>query len=250
MSAAGGDVAVISAHMRTHLVEDYQLPPDSLCDLRNGLTITDWQHIAPPDLQLLPKAARSGLLLAMGRAVSYKGFEDLLNVLVMLADSGLRLPHAVIAAVTDDPHLTPYQRYLAARITKGEVNATLINRFDPRLRSLLIHPALATVVLPSRVEPFGLIPLEAFVAGATTVATTAGGLAELVTDQTGFPAQPCDPSSLAAAIARALTRSPPWSGPAYGRLGAAWPRPATATTWPCAPFCTGTPRGRSPRPAR
>jgi glycosyltransferase involved in cell wall biosynthesis len=36
------------------------------------------------------------------------------------------------------------------------------------------------------------------------VATTAGGLAELVTNQTGYPARPADPASLAAALTRAL----------------------------------------------
>ncbi|MEV6868278.1 glycosyltransferase family 4 protein [Streptosporangium subroseum] len=209
VSAAGGCVAVISAHMRTHLIDDYRLPAESLSDLPNGLTATDWQRIAPPDLRLLPSAARSGFLLAMGRAVPYKGFDDLLDALVVLANAGVRLPHAVIAAVTDDPHPTPYQRHLLTRITTEKVNATLVNRFDPRLRSLLIHPALAAVVVPSRVEPFGLIPLEAFVAGAApVVATTAGGLAELVTEKTGFPARPRNPASLASAIAKALAISP------------------------------------------
>ncbi|MBC6468657.1 glycosyltransferase [Actinomadura alba] len=36
------------------------------------------------------------------------------------------------------------------------------------------------------------------------IATTAGGLAELVTDQTGYSARPADPASLADALARAL----------------------------------------------
>jgi hypothetical protein len=69
------------------------------------------------------------------------------------------------------------------------------------LRTLLIHPAPAAVVVPSRAEPFGRIPLEAFVAGAApVVATTAGGLAELVTDQTGYSARPADAASLADAL--------------------------------------------------
>ena len=61
-----------------------------------------------------------------------------------------------------------------------------------------------------RAEPFGRIPLEAFAAGAgPVVATTAGGLAELVIDGlTGYTAQPGDPASLAAAISRALACDP------------------------------------------
>ena len=77
-------------------------------------------------------------------------------------------------------------------------------------RSLLAHPALAAVIVPSRAEPFGRIPLEAYAADASPViATTAGGLAEIVTEsRTGYTAAPADPRSLARAISRALAASP------------------------------------------
>ncbi len=63
------------------------------------------------------------------------------------------------------------------------------------------------MVIPSRSEPFGRVPLEAYAAGAApVVATTAGGLAEQVIDGvTGFTAAPADPASLAVAIERALS---------------------------------------------
>ena len=68
----------------------------------------------------------------------------------------------------------------------------------------------ARALVPSRAEPFGRIPLEAYAAGASPViATTAGGLAETVTeDSTGYTAPPADPRALAAAISRALAASP------------------------------------------
>jgi glycosyltransferase involved in cell wall biosynthesis len=142
----------------------------------------------------------------MGRAQPYKGFDDLLDALCLLTARQITLPHALIAAVTENTQPTAYQRHLAQRIRAEQLNATLITRFDPALRTLLAHPALATVVVPSRAEPFGRIPLEAFAAGAApVVATTAGGLAELITDdRTGYTARPADPRSLAAAIHRAL----------------------------------------------
>jgi glycosyltransferase involved in cell wall biosynthesis len=66
------------------------------------------------------------------------------------------------------------------------------------------------VIVASRAEPFGRIPLEAYAAGASpVVATTAGGLAEVVTEgSTGYTALPADPRSLAAAIRRALAATP------------------------------------------
>ena len=88
---------------------------------------------------------------------------------------------------------------------------------QPAIRALLDHPALAAVIVPSRAEPFGRIPLEAYAAGASPViATTAGGLAETVTEPlTGYTASPADPSSLAAAIARALTEGRRLTAPRY-----------------------------------
>ncbi len=61
--------------------------------------------------------------------------------------------------------------------------------------------------MPSRIEPLGRIPLEAFAAGAApVVATTAGGLAETVIDGvTGFSAPPGDVQALAGAVQRALS---------------------------------------------
>lgn len=75
---------------------------------------------------------------------------------------------------------------------------------------LISHRALTAVVVPSRAEPFGRIPLEAFAVGACPViATTAGGLAELVTEsKTGYTGRPGDPRSLAVALRHALAATP------------------------------------------
>jgi glycosyltransferase involved in cell wall biosynthesis len=208
-AAAGGRIAAISPHMRHHLASDYQIPDSALIDLPDGVTATEWQHTTPPDNSLLPARARTGFILAMGRAQPYKGFDDLLDALALLRARHVTLPHVIIAAVTEDTGPSAYQRHLARQITETDLDATLVTRFTPGLRTLLLHPALAAVIVPSRAEPFGRIPLEAFVAGAApVVATTAGGLARLVIDdQTGYSASPADPPSLATAIHRALSAS-------------------------------------------
>jgi glycosyltransferase involved in cell wall biosynthesis len=120
------------------------------------------------------------------------------------------VPHLVLAAVSDNPELATYQQHLAKKITSKGLDVTLLTRFHPDIRRLLAHPALRGVVVPSRAEPFGRVPIEAYAAGATPViATTAGGLAEQVIDgRTGFTAAPEDPTSLAAALRRALALTP------------------------------------------
>lgn len=204
--AGGGRIAAISAHIRHHLSGEYQIPATALIDLPDGVTTAEWRHLATPDIALLPARARTGFMLAMGRACPYKGFDDLLDALCLLKATQISVPHVIVAAVTEDTEPSAYQRHLAQKISAEQLDATLITRFTPALRTLLSHPALAAVLVPSRAEPFGRVPLEAFVAGAApVVATTAGGLAELVIDgRTGYTASPADPQSLASAIRRAL----------------------------------------------
>lgn len=63
-------------------------------------------------------------------------------------------------------------------------------------------------MLPSRYEPFGIVALEATAAGAPLVASTAGGLGEVVVDgETGLSFSPGDVPGIARAV-RALLADP------------------------------------------
>ncbi|MGH3734466.1 MAG: glycosyltransferase family 4 protein [Micromonosporaceae bacterium] len=202
---AGARIAATSAAMRRSLVDTYAIGDGAVVDLPNGLTARERIPAPLCEAPSLPPAARAGFVLAMGRAEAHKGFDDLLDAVRLLSTDGTAVPHLVIAAVTDG-ELNDYQRHLAYRIRVEGIDATLWTRFSHGLRGLLGHPALRAVVVPSRVEPFGRIPLEAYVAGAAPlVATTAGGLAELVRDgHTGYVASPHHPAGLAGALRRAL----------------------------------------------
>ncbi|MFE2426967.1 glycosyltransferase family 4 protein [Streptomyces sp. NPDC059373] len=208
-AARGSRIAAISQHMRWHLGQEYGVPRRALLDLTNGLLL-DEEAVQTSSVLPLPVRAQAGFLLAMGRAVPEKGFEDLLFALALLRGQGIRVPHLVLAATSTAPQGNAYQSLLAEIIRESPVDATLVTRFTPAVRSWLLSPALRAVIVPSREEPFGRIPLEAFAAKAgPVVASRAGGLAQTVLDGvTGFTAAPGDPEGLAAAIHRALTALP------------------------------------------
>ncbi|WP_125775654.1 glycosyltransferase family 4 protein [Antribacter gilvus] len=201
---AGATFGAISTHMR-ELLEGQAVPADRVLDVPNGLTGAVVPLSAAPPI---PPEAENGFLLAFGRAAPYKGFDDLLDALDHLRSSGVPVPHLVLAAVTDDGGPSAYQRHLRRRCS--DLAVTLWTRFDRGIPGLLGHPALVAVIVPSRVEPFGRIPLEAFIAGAgPVVATTVGGLTDTVIDGvTGYTAAPRSPIALADAIQRALNADP------------------------------------------
>ncbi len=204
----GGQVAAISRHMRAHLESEYAVPSSALVDVPNGLDLrADRMSGAPLPL---PMPARDGFLLSLGRAVESKGFEDLLRAMVILREHGVRVPHLLLVAGTHTRFPNRHQGRLKAMIDEFGIDATFLPHFASAYRSWLRSPALCAVVVPSRTEPFGRIPLEAFAAGAApVVATQVGGLAETVLDdRTGYTAAPRDPASLAVAIRRALAADP------------------------------------------
>ncbi|MFF1733720.1 glycosyltransferase [Streptomyces sp. NPDC058247] len=205
-AAIGARIGAISQAMRGHLVEDLGVDAAAVVDLVNGLTAQDRDFTPGRGRELLPApVAGSGFWFAMGRAVPRKGLMDLLQALVLLRERGQELEHLVLAAVSESDGLTAHQRELAAYVAEHALPVTLLPRYSAEVRQLLAHPGLRLVVVPSRVEPFGRIPLEAYAAGSgPVVATTAGGLAELVEDSvTGFTAAPGDVAGLANALARA-----------------------------------------------
>ncbi|WP_328604306.1 glycosyltransferase [Amycolatopsis sp. NBC_00345] len=201
--ADGTRIGAISRYLGRHLREDYGIPPSSLISLRDGLSPSEWTAAR----SRRPDSGIPGeFLLAMGRAQPYKGFDDLLDAMTILRRGGRDLPHLVFAATGESPHPSRYQRSLMARADRLGVECTTLTRFTPQVAGLLTDPGLRGVVIPSRAEPFGRIPMEAFAAGAAPViATTAGGLAEQVVDgHTGFTCPPNSPSALAEALGRAL----------------------------------------------
>ncbi|GGM80666.1 glycogen synthase [Lentzea pudingi] len=140
------------------------------------------------------------LLLFFGRIEWEKGIQDLIAALprirrfhrgtrVVVAGGGSQTEwlqdqarkHRVLRAVEFVGHLP--DRSLAALLTAADA-----------------------VVLPSRYEPFGIVALEAAAAGTPLVASTAGGLGEVVLDGvTGLSFAPGDVDGLARAVRDVLS---------------------------------------------
>ncbi len=147
-----------------------------------------------------------------GRLIAKKGADVLIAAMDQLKD---RYPglHLSLAGEGDERPVLEAdaaRRGLASRIT-----------FAGRLNHEAIYPFLASaalVIVPSKIEPFGLVALEAAQAGRAVVASAVDGLPEVVAhEQTGLLVPPGDAGALAAAIASLIDN--PERAKAMGEAG-------------------------------
>jgi glycosyltransferase involved in cell wall biosynthesis len=138
-------------------------------------------------------------VLGLGRAVPKKGFDLLLAAFARLAPSHPGLGLVIAGGGSARAELSRHAAALgfADRVVlpgpldRGSVAWAMANA--------------EVFVLPSRVEPFGIVVLEALRAGCPVVASRHGGATEIVRhEREGLIVDPFDTDGLAAAITRLL----------------------------------------------
>jgi glycogen synthase len=125
--------------------------------------------------RLIPGIERTKELLFVGRLVSDKGVDILLDALGMLGQEGLD-PHLTL--VGDGPEATRLQEQvrLLGLAERVEFRGTLTG--ENLVKALNRHRLL---VVPSRYhEPFGIVALEGIACGCMVVGSSGGGLSEAI----------------------------------------------------------------------
>ncbi len=140
--------------------------------------------------------ARSEDLVALGRLVSDKGFDLLVEALALLAKEGCKPKLTIIGEGPEKPALIQ----LAGELGVAEQITFLGAKTGTELAEELNRHRI--VVIPSRwKEPFGIVALEAIACGCVAVGSREGGLSDAI--------GPCGltfPNGDAPALAQALSR--------------------------------------------
>ena len=185
-------VIAVSEAIRQELLAKAGLDSEKVVTIFNGInfcsSVSEKRCQQLRKLLGLPASAR--LVGTVARLVPQKGLSCFLRAASALASAS---NHQVSFLVVGDGPLRrklekeAYSLGLAGRIVfTGE----LLNARD-------ILPVLDIFVLPSFTEGFPLVLLEALAAGRPVVATSVGGIPEIVTDgRTGFLVKPGDPGEL------------------------------------------------------
>lgn len=181
-----GAVTGCSRFVLADAEQRFGLPPGDGEVIPNGVELEE--HVQPEPLDL----PFERFVLGLGRIVEKKGFDLLLDAFARLAD---RHPDLGLVIGGDGPAralLTGECLALPGRLSRGQVAWAMENA--------------AVFVLPSRMEPFGIVILEALRAGCPVVVSSRGGATEIVRDgEDGLVVDPMDTAALATAIDRLLT---------------------------------------------
>ncbi|HEY2737883.1 MAG TPA: glycosyltransferase, partial [Thermoanaerobaculia bacterium] len=123
----------------------------------------------------IPGSERTRDLAFVGRLVSDKGVDLLLDAMALLAGRGLRPSLSIIGDGPERPALEAQAR----RLGLADQVAFLGIRKGSELTGILNHHRI--LVVPSRYnEPFGIVALEGIACGCVVVASAGGGLPEAV----------------------------------------------------------------------
>ncbi len=152
------------------------------------------------DAYLASRLGDEPYVLALGRVVDKKGFDLLLSGYSAM-DPTLRTADLVIGGTG------PALEALEAQAEESGIADRV--HFVGRLAREQVATAMAAAtvfVMPSRLEPFGIVVLEGWRAGTAVVATNRGGAPEFIRDgEDGLLVDPFDTAAVARVLERILS---------------------------------------------
>jgi glycosyltransferase involved in cell wall biosynthesis len=193
-------LVVVSDHDRDLAIRHEKLPPEKVSVIHSGI---DVEQFADP-LGRSEAGRPAGLpasrhvLAVVGRLVPQKNQASLLRALALLPSQLRAETHTVFIG---DGHLEGELRLLAEDLGVRDS----VSFLGPRQDVGEILRAIDLLVLPSNSECLPIVLLEALAAGCPIVATSVGGVPEILGELSWPQVPPDDPSALADGIRRVLT---------------------------------------------
>jgi glycogen synthase len=193
-------VIVCSTYMRRQVEDLFQLPPDKVDTVPNGVAVRDFA-VAPDEIAAARReyvGPRTRMVVFAGRLEYEKGVQTLLRALQRVRAAVGPTKLFVAGTGTYSEELRRQVKELGLR---HHVRFTGYLE-DHELR--LLYAAADVAVAPSIYEPFGLVAVEAMACGTPVVVGDTGGLREIVSGGHGLSFTPQDEAELASALIAVL----------------------------------------------
>jgi len=186
----------VSRYTANYIINEYQIPPGKVTVIPNSVDIKNFHpKIDGNEMRERLNLLYSPLVLYVGKLDYHKGFNTLIESFVRVIGD---IPDAKLLIVGDGPmkknieYLIDIFSLRDSVILAGRVSEEDLPKY---------YAASNLVVLPSLMEGFGIVLLEAMASGKPCIATNVGGTEDVVVDnETGLIIPPADPESLYKAI--------------------------------------------------
>ena len=191
-------IIAISHQVQADAMRTYQMPQDKVPLIGNGFGPNHFKML--PDVtkeSVLDEFGLTGgnkpLISFAGKFTDFKGIDVLLKAAAIYEKRLLGIQTVLVGhgELWDDMHALQEQLGLENVHFLGHQSQDILAR---------IYNAADVSIVPSRVEPFGLVAVEALACGTPVVATNAGGLPDFINEKVGALVPVDDPESLAQAI--------------------------------------------------
>jgi glycosyltransferase involved in cell wall biosynthesis len=211
-----GAVIAISHQVADDAIALYDIPPARVRLILNGFDGSIFHPMTVDRAEVLRGFGLTGtpraIVVFVGKLTAFKGVDVLLEA-ACAYESALG---EVMTLIVGDGELREQLPAQAADLHLADVH--FMGQHPQSQVARLLNVADVSVV-PSRVEPFGLVAVEALACGLPVVATDAGGLPDFIDDQVGWLVEVGDPNQLASAIIEAIERDAKVDkGPVAARL--------------------------------
>ncbi|MBW2594462.1 MAG: glycosyltransferase family 4 protein [Deltaproteobacteria bacterium] len=195
---------VVSEVLKETLLNSYRIPPDKVIKIYNGIELNEYRPNGKEVRSQKSEVRRefglskdAPVIGAIGRMVWQKGFEYLIECIPEIVRT---YPDAKILIVGDGPLR---ERLGALSEELGVRDNVIFAGFRSDIKEIL--SAVDLLVVPSLLEGFPMVTLEAMAMAKPIVATNIDGITEQITDGIdGILVSPRDPSTLAKAVIRVL----------------------------------------------
>ena len=153
--------------------------------IHNGIDLDQYRKVDSTDvLKHYHIDLAKPYLLFVGRITRQKGFQHLVRA-IQFMDRDFQI--VLCAAAPDTPQLGDEMRIAVERAQAQRPGIIWINEMVDQRAACELYSHAAVFVCPSIYEPFGIINLEAMACETAVVASSVGGIREVVVDnETGF----------------------------------------------------------------